>query len=541
MNSVPVVISQASGSVETDGPGEVPAVRVLFVYPTYRNMLSPAIGLLAAVLKERGHEVQLFDTAYYADTYAQGESLDADVQKSDRLQARPYEMPEELELKTTDPFDDLLAQVESFEPDLLAMSCTEDMWEFGVDLLSFVRECRTVLTVVGGVFPTFAPRLALEHKAVDIVCKGEGENALAVLCDRIALGQPFHDIPNLWTKSGSGALVETPIQMVDMDANPLIDASIFDDSRYYRPMGGRVWRMFPVETHRGCPYKCAFCNSPSQMALYRHELGENFLRRKSFKNMERELLYFKEELGAEYFYFWADTFFSWKPGEFEEFANMYERIGLPFWCQTRVETVTHERLERLSDLGCARVSFGLEHGNAEFRQRVLKRRMSNEMIVENFAIVNEVGIPFSVNNIIGFPHETRELAFDTVRLNRRFECNDRSAYVFTPFQGTPLRAECDRLGFTQPDQIVKSSIPDTAALDMPQFRRAEVLGLVKTFNMYVHFEEDRWPEIREAEGTTREEEECYMALKEEFISRFWGDGDRPSGEKDKSASALLRQ
>tara|TARA_B100000959_G_scaffold278770_1_gene337697 strand:+ start:40 stop:891 length:852 start_codon:yes stop_codon:yes gene_type:complete len=283
--------------------------------------------------------------------------------------------------------------------------------------------------------------------------------------------------------------------------------------------------MFPVETHRGCPYKCAFCNSPSQMALYRNELGENFLRRKSFKNMEREMLYYKEEMGAEYFYFWADTFFSWKPGEFEEFAKMYERIGLPFWCQTRVETVTHQRLERLSEIGCARVSFGLEHGNPEFRQRWLKRRMSNEMIVEKFAIVNEVDIPFSVNNIIGFPHETRELAFDTVRLNRRFECNDRSAYVFTPFQGTPLRAECDRLGLTQPDEIVQSSIPATAALDMPQFRRSEVLGLVKTFNMYVHFEEDRWPEIREAEGTTREEKERYIALREEFAARFWGDDD----------------
>ena len=539
MNSVPVSISQAPGGVEADSSGKVPAVRVLFVYPTYRNMLSPAIGLLAAVLKERGHLVQLFDTAFYADTYGHGESLDADVQKSDRLQARPYEMPEELALKTTNPFDDLLEQVDEFRPDLLAMSCTEDMWEFGAELLSFVRERRNIMTVVGGVFPTFAPRLVLAHEAVDIVCKGEGEDALADLCDRLALGQPYDRVPNLWTKSVSGDVVENPIQMVDMDANPLIDAVIFDDSRYYRPMGGRVWRMFPVETHRGCPFKCASCNSPSQMALYRNELGENFLRRKSFENMERELLYFKEEMGAEYFYFWADTFFSWKPGEFEEFAQMYERIGLPFWCQTRVETVTHERLERLQEIGCARISFGLEHGNPEFRQRWLKRRMSNEMVVEKFAIVNEVGISFSVNNIIGFPHETRELAFDTVRLNRRFECSDRSAYVFTPFQGTPLRAECDRLGFTQPDQIVQSSVPDMAALDMPQFRRSEVLGLVKTFNMYVHFEEDRWPEIREAEGNSLHSEERYMALKEEFVEKFWDGDNSLLSQKQEIEAAIL--
>lgn len=299
--------------------------------------------------------------------------------------------------------------------------------------------------------------------------------------------------------------------------------------------------MFPVETYRGCPYKCAFCNSPSQMALYRNELGENFLRRKSFNNMERELLYFKEEMGAEYFYFWADTFFSWKPGEFEEFARMYERIGLPFWCQTRVETITRERLKILQEIGCSRVSFGLEHGNPEFRARWLKRRMSNDMVVENLALVNEIGLPFSVNNIIGFPHETRDLAFDTIRLNRRFDCSDRSAYVFTPFQGTPLRAECDRLGFTRPDQIVQSSVPNMAALDMPQFSRSEVLGLVKTFNMYVQFDEDRWPEIKEAEGNTVEADERFKTLKEEFVARFWNEEGASIGEADDFDSVISTQ
>ena len=286
-------------------------------------------------------------------------------------------------------------------------------------------------------------------------------------------------------------------------------------------MGGRVWRMFPVETHRGCPYKCAFCNSPSQMAMYRNEIGENYLRRKTFENMFRELTFYKEEMGAEYLYFWADTFFSWKPGEFESFAEMYEDIGLPFWCQTRVETVEFDRLTRLKEIGCSRISFGLEHGNEEFRTTWLKRRMSNQLIIDNFAIVNEVRIPFSVNNILGFPHETRELAFDTVRLNREFECNDRNAYAFTPFHGTPLRDECERLGFLEDADIVRSMVTDGTPLDMPQFPRVQVLSLVKTFNMYVRFEEERWPEIELAEQDTAEGREKYDELKEEFVVRFW--------------------
>ena len=100
--------------------------------------------------------------------------------------------------------------------------------------------------------------------------------------------------------------------------------SLFEEARFYRPMGGKVYRMFPVETHRGCPYKCAYCNSPSQMAMYRTEQGKSYLRRKSFDNMKKELLFYKDVMKAEYLYFWADTFFSWTQKDFEEFYNLYQ-------------------------------------------------------------------------------------------------------------------------------------------------------------------------------------------------------------------------
>ncbi len=516
---------------EFAAPGE--SIRVLLIYPNYRgmNMLPPAIGLLSAVLLQAGHEVELFDTTYYQSVEPGGEeTADSDSKKADQLMARPYEMPRELTLKTTDVLEDFTDLVEEFQPDLLAMSCTEDMWHLGLRLLNHLRPKRQVLTIVGGVFPTFAPELVLSEDSVDLVCKGEGENALRSLCHRLGKGLPYDDLPNLWVKNADGEISSNPIEMVDIDANPLIDLGHFEEARFYRPMGGRVWRMFPVETHRGCPYKCAFCNSPSQMAMYRNELSENYLRRKSSDNIYKELSFYKNEMGAEYLYFWADTFFSWKPGEFEEFCEMYSSIGLSFWCQTRIETVNVDRLERLKEVGCARMSFGLEHGNEEFRAEWLKRRMTNELIVDNFGIVNEVGIPFSVNNILGFPHETRELAFDTIRLNREFECSDRNAYAFTPFHGTPLRDECERLGFLQDEDIVRSVVTGGTILDMPQFSRRQVLGLVKTFNMYVRFEEERWPEIEMAEAETPDGIARYEMLTAEFKERFWTDGESMSFE-----------
>lgn len=486
-------------------------------------MLPPAIGLLSAVLKRSGFEVRLFDTTYYKNLG--GIECDSDGSKAERLMARPFKMPNELTLKTTDCFEDFEKEVMSFRPDLLALSATEDMFPLGIKLLRRVRHLK-ILTIAGGVFPTFAPNLALSFPEVDIVCKGEGEDALRMLCERLKRKQPYDDINNLWIKKPGGSVRSNPTRMVDMNENPLIDMSIFEEARFYRPMGGRVWRMFPVETFRGCPYQCAFCNSPSQMEMYKQEEGKSYLRRKTFENLRRELLFYKDTMKAEYLYFWADTFFSWKEGEFEEFCEVYRDIRLPFWCQTRIETVTPERMKLLKEIGCARMSFGLEHGNEAFRKTWLQRPVTNDLMVKNFKIVKDSGIPFSVNNIMGFPHETYDLAFDTIKFNRRIEANDRNAYPFTPFHGTPLRTEVERLGFLKDADIVQSVVVGKSLLDMPQFPQDKVMGLVKTFNLYVRFPEIRWKDIRRAEGDTPEAEKIYNELKQEFMQRYWDESDQ---------------
>lgn len=509
-------------------------IKVLFVYPNYKGMymLPPAIGLLSSVLKNAGHQVRLFDTTQY--NTIPGHEIGSDESKAERLMARPFDVPPQVVCKDTDVFGDFVEEVEGFKPDLIALSVTEDMFELGIALLERIRR-QKILTICGGVFPTFAPELVLGYEDIDIICKGEGEDALLTLCNRLKNNEPIDNIGNLWLKKNStnpsvkystiadtdeSEFISNPISTIDMNSNPLIDMSLFDESRYYRPMGGKVYRMFPVETFRGCPYKCAFCNSPSQMQMYR-EIGKNYLRRKTFDQMREELLFYKNEMKAEYLYFWADTFFSWGKNEFEQFAEMYQDIGLPFWCQTRIETIREDKFKLLKDIGCARISFGLEHGNQAFRSKHLDRKYKNELVIERLKIVNKIGIPFSVNNIIGFPHETYELAFDTIELNRKIDASDRNAYPFTPFHGTPLRKVCEDLGYLKDEDIVKSCVEVGSILDMPQFPRDKVMGLVKTFNFYVKFPKSKWPVIKLAEGEGEEANRIYLELKEEFEDRFF--------------------
>ena len=268
-----------------------------------------------------------------------------DGSKMEKLNVAPYSMEEKgIRLKNTDWKKDISEKVENFKPDLIGISSTEDMWELGVRVLREVKDYKIknkVPVIAGGVFATFAPDLCLKEDLVDIACVGEGENALLDLCNRIKNKESYDDITNCWVKTigpeylKNRNVIKNPISKpVDINENPIIDISQFEENRLYRPMAGKVYKMIPVETIRGCPFTCRFCNSPDQMAFYKGE-GHNFYRKKRMDLVYKELKHFKEKHKVEYNYFWADTFLGMNKNEFEEFCEMYKEINLPFWMQNK--------------------------------------------------------------------------------------------------------------------------------------------------------------------------------------------------------------
>mgnify|MGYP003327443256 FL=1 len=45
--------------------------------------------------------------------------------------------------------------------------------------------------------------------------------------------------------------------------------------------------------------------------------------------------------------------------------------------QTRPETIDDYNMSKLKSVGLHRISFGVEHGNEEFRKKILDRRWKN--------------------------------------------------------------------------------------------------------------------------------------------------------------------
>ena len=504
--------------------------RVLLVYPNERDMslVPPVFGLFAALLRERGHITELFDCTGYD---FEGK-LDASVELEKVLSVKPADPASYrgVKIKQTNMYDDFVRKVENFSPDLIAISTTESTFLRGIILLDDLRfkKKHKILTIIGGVFPTFAPDRAFREPSIDIVCVGEGDIALVELCERLRDSKDFSHVLNLWVKKPNGTAVKNATgPAVDINTLPTIDFSLFEDDRFYRPMRGKTYRMLPVETHRGCPYTCTFCNSPTQNELYETQSQSSFFRKKSVEKIREELISFRDQWNGEYVFFWADTFLAWTTKELEAFCEMYSEFKIPFWCQSRTETISdsvggYKKLKMLKDVGLHHMSFGMEHGNEKFRREVVDRAYTNESAISALRNPVKLGIPFTINNIIGFPDETYELAMDTVEINRQIESFSLSCATFAPFKGTALRTLAEKRGYVDPELI---SPPNSSwsTLDMPNFPKEQIFGLQRVFVMYSKFPKSRWPEIKKAEELTPEGDTILENLKGEFLETYFKD------------------
>lgn len=492
--------------------------KVLFLYPNGKLLNPPpiSIGIFTALLKERGFKVDLFDTTFYTDPKDKG----SDEAKERNLQVRPFDYGQRgVKLRDTAMEDDLVRKVEEFRPDLITISILECTYPTALAMLKAIEKF-TIPVLAGGVFTTFAPRIVLSNSSVSMACIGEGEDALVEVCERMSRNEDYSEIGNIWVKKDGKIITNEIRKPIDLNALPNPDYSLFELQRFFRPMAGKVYLTVPIETNRGCPYTCTFCNSPSVAELYHNTKAGIFFRKKSMEKIKGEIEFLGEKWNAEYVYFSSDTFLTLTDAEFEEFIDFYKNIKLPFWMQSRVEVITEYKMKKLKSVGCHRMSIGLEHGNDQFRKNVLKKRFDNDKMIEASKIIADAGIPLTVNNIIGFPTETRELIFDTIELNRKLTFDTVNAVAFAPFHGTYLHKFCVEKDYITED-FTPGSINVDVSLDMPQLSKDEIRGLQRTFAMYARMPREYWDKIRRAEKFDEEGNRIFTELRHIYQDKYF--------------------
>ena len=202
---------------------------------------------------------------------------------------------------------------------------------------------------------------------------------------------------------------------------------------------------------------------------------------------------------------------------------MYEEFKIPFWFNTRPENCKSDYLIALKKVGAYRISFGIECGNPDFRQKVLLRKPSNQEIIDSFKRIHASGISFSANLIIGFPGETRELVMETVELVKQIKGYDTiTVSIFTPYRGTVLQKIAVKNGWLDKDHItIHTTSSSVLKMPKPYLSSKDIDGLMKTIPLYVYFPKSEWENIRKAEENNDEGRKIYehysSIYKENFL------------------------
>ena len=476
--------------------------KILLVYPNLTMMLVPslAIGIFTRILKREKYQVDLFDTTHYVS-----EENSSPQNRVKFLQARDFSEENDLGVRIkTDLTGDYIKKIKKFKPDFIIYSVVEDCYRQTLALMEAIKNY-DIPHIVGGVYPTAAPNICINNELINILGVGEGEKIIIDMSEAIRLNNSLYEIPGIWFKDNGEIIKNERGPLVNIN-DSIPDFSLTDEARFNRPMGGKIFRTIPVETYRGCPFQCTYCNSPMQTAKSRESGIGNFLRRKTMKILREELKHLINKYDPEFLYFIDDSFTARNKTEVLEFCDMYEEFKLPFWFNTRPETTTIEMMKRLKEVGAYRISFGIESGNEQFRKKVLKRNGSNAQLKEKFDMITKSEIPFSLNLIIGMPGETRELIMDTVRFTQTIIGYDTiTVSIFTPYNGTELRDVAVKNGWLDSGYITKHTTSSSALkMPPPMLSSEEINGLMRVIPLYIYFPKNEWSRIKRAEINNRE-------------------------------------
>ena len=432
-------------------------MNILLIYPNINGQRQVQMGLasIASVLKEQGHAIALFDTTFIMDEPFEGIA------------------------------SKLAEKVREFKPDLILVGLRSLEYEFAAKLIKAVNK-KKIPVIVGGSHPTVSPEEVIKSEAFDYICIGEGEEAISDLVKALENNDDTTSIRNIWAKK-NGKITRNPIRplMQDLDKLPFPDYDLFD-ARHISDMG-------KFETSRGCPYSCTYCINDHMQHLYGGVGG--YHREKSVKRAVEEIAYFTKKYNFKW-NFLIDETFTIKAERVKEFSRLYkEQVAVPFGCMTRPEVISEEKLRWLKEAGCDGIRMGIETGNEDYRRKVLDRHMSQQHIVNAFLLAKKVGIPTYSFNMVGLPNETRDDIFSTIELNRKGKVDEVQVTLFYPFQGTRLRDyAAEQNLFDDNEQL--SSYYEGTILKNPNMTKKEIMGLHRTFIIYVKSPKIFWPLVR---------------------------------------------
>lgn len=354
--------------------------------------------------------------------------------------------------------------------DLIGLSFLSSGFHRAAQITESIKQHLSVFVIWGGIHATNEPEQCLEY--ADGVCRGEGEEALLDLIERLSSGISYYDTENFCFKKDD-RLIQNPVRPLiqDLDTLPFIDYE--PESEHYAllqkqdeihrldwelqkdfltPRFGRsdmgAQTVYTTMRTRGCPHTCAYCFHSLYRQMYK---GQKYIRKRSAENVIEELSLFRARYDFNGVVWFADDdFAAVLLKDIEAFAMLYKQtIGLKFFCLGGPTTISEQKLESLTAAGLSYFEFGIQTGSTRTKS-IYRRSFSNDLIIKQTGTINKfkAAIPLPYYDfILDNPWETEEDELETLELILRLPKPFHLALAsFRYFPGSALYEKAKKEG-----------------------------------------------------------------------------------------------
>ncbi|MFH2205049.1 MAG: radical SAM protein [Elusimicrobiota bacterium] len=381
--------------------------------------------------------------------------------------------------------EEILSRVRAFSPGVIAYSIMTGEEHSHLRINRDLKRHLDFFAVFGGPHPTFNPDL-IGEAGVDAVCVGEGDYAFRDMLAAMEEGRDFTRTKNFRFKTGGKIVVNDLAPLIEnLDELPLPDRALASaaDSR----IGADLLRCFAAM--RGCPYPCTYCFNHVYNAMMKGK--GSMLRYRSVSGMIREFRAVQKDRGLTRALVVDDTFLIKPPGWLEEFAERFPReVGIGFLCNIRPNLASRRNIRQLKRAGCRGVFMGVETGDNEAAEKVLKRRVSNETIVQAAQELHRQGIRLITQNLVGLPvDDPLSVDMKTLDLNLRLRPSVANARLVYPYPKTELAAIAARAGLLERNaaEAPHNTYLRTAIRFKEAATKRRIENLAKLFSLVVAF------------------------------------------------------
>lgn len=298
------------------------------------------------------------------------------------------------------------------------------------------------IVVYGGALATSSPDILLENCVCDYAVAGEGEESFPALLKSIFDGQRCPEgIAGVYYKTENGIYGTHHKKLLHLGPLSDPDYSLFDMDFYigYLKETGQSWELMAT---RGCVAHCSFC-----FKMLGHGISA-----RSVDSVLDEMEFIIHNYDLNRFYFVDDNLMG-TDDWFREFIKKKQQRGLEFSfvVQARFDAINEDICHLGKENGMVCISAGIESVSQEALDR-LNKKVSIEDIKRKIRMVDGLGIPLSVNFIIGFEWETEDYYEELIEFIHEYNLTQRvNMHYLTPLPKTRIYLDAKKMGLITDD------------------------------------------------------------------------------------------